>query len=227
MRGILHLTVLGGLILGVAQIASAQSHTFTFEGLTDEGWGSGFGADADRTNPIVNIGGSNRMQVSNTDGFQESGVASGSGTPFFNAMAAAAANPAGYELAYDWYIDTTQVSNATFFQIGSYVNGGDGFYAQNFGTVKEVELNGQQLTSGQVFSGTVTVPFTTYNNGTSTLTPGLTFYRLGLIENSGAGAIVPVYFDNISVRPVPEPASLALLGLGIPAVALRRRRRMA
>jgi len=225
MRSLLRLAVLGGLILGAAQVASAQSHTFTFEGLTDEGWGGAFNDDAGRTNPIVNIGGSNRMQVSNTDGFQETAVASGTGSSFFNAMAAAAANPAGYELAYDWYVDTTGASGATFLQFGSYVNTGSSYYAQNFpGTGKEVELNGTQLASGQTFSGSVTVPFTAYGS----IPAGETFLRLGLIENSGTGALVPgIYFDNISIRPIPEPASLAMLGLGVSALALRRRGRTA
>ena len=231
MSPFLRMTVIGGLLLGAAQVAAAQvSHTFTFDGTTDEGWGGAFDDDAGRTNPIVNIGGSNRMQVSNTDAFQETAVGAGvaavgdTGNSFFEAMKAAATNPADYELSYDWYVDTTG-ANAQFLQFGSYVNTGSGYYAQNFpGTGKEAELDGTQLSSGQSFSGTVRVPFTTYG----AIPGGQTFYRLGLIVNTAAGATVPgVYFDNISVRPVPEPASLAVFGLAVGALALRRRSRTA
>ena len=54
--------------------------------------------------------------------------------------------------------------------------------------------------------------------------PADTFFRLGLIEG-GDGAAQAVYFDNISVTPVPEPASLSLLALVLPAWWMARRRR--
>ena len=230
MRHVLRAAALIGLVVGAAQVASAQSATFNYETGTDQGWGTGFGDDASANWTVSSVGGSQRMLVPNTDGFQEAGFGTGNTSdPFFLAMAAAAANPAGYKLSYDWYVDASQVSNATFLQLGSFVNAGNGFYSQNFpATGKEVELNGTQLTSGQVLSGHVDVPFTTYVDGTNaTLPTGQTFYRIGLIENAGAGAVIPVYFDNVSVAPVPEPASLALLGLGVPALALRRRRKTA
>jgi hypothetical protein len=212
---------LGGLVLlGAAQAASAQSHTWTFESLTDEGWGAGFGNDASATFPIENIGGSNRMRVANTASFQDAGHEGGNtSSTFFLAMQAAAANPSGYEFHYDWLVDTTQVTGGTFAQLGSYVNTGSGYYAQNFpATGKEAEINGAQLASGQVLTGSVNVPFTAYG----TIPPGESFYRIGLIINTDASAL-PVHYDNISIRPVPEPSALALVGLGALG-ALRRRR---
>ena len=40
----------------------------------------------------------------------------------------------GYEISYDWYVDTSAYgANAgTFMQIGTYVNTGSGYYAQDF-----------------------------------------------------------------------------------------------
>jgi hypothetical protein len=48
--------------------------------------------------------------------------------------------------------------------------------------------------------------------------------RLGLIMN-GDGSAATVYFDNISVTPIPEPASLCLMGLAAAALWMIRRRR--
>lgn len=212
--------------------ASAQTHTFTFEGGTDEGWGTGFGNDASATYPIDNIGGSNRMRVTNTASFQDAGVEAGVTAPptppfpsFFAAMFAAAAAEATYEISYDWYVDTSLPTGgppATFLQVATYVNTGSGYYAQDFPAVgKDVELNGTQMASGQVFQGTVTETFTAKGFD---MPAGESFYRLGLIINTDQA--VQVHFDNIRVGPVvPEPTTLALAGIGLGAVAVRRRNR--
>lgn len=220
MRSTLALATLAVLALGVH--ASAQSHTFDFEDGTDQGWGTGFGNDASATYPIVNIGGSNRMAIVQSSSFQEAGrQTSNPAETFYQAMLAAAANEAGYEISYDWYVDTslTPGANGNFLQLATYVNSGSGYYAQDFpGTGKDVELNGTQLASGQVFSGTVTETLAAKGFD---IPAADTFFRLGLIAN-GDGTPT-IYYDNISVRPiVPEPASLATLALG--GLALRRRR---
>jgi hypothetical protein len=211
------------LLLGAVQVHS-QSVTFDFQDGTDQGWGTGFGTDASANFSIQNVGGSLRMYVPRTGGFQEAGQAHGAdGSPFYLTMQAAAANPAGYNISYDWYVDTsTWGANAgTFFQIGSYVNSGSGYYNQDFGPVKEVELNGTQLASGQVFSGTVTFNMAAVGY---TMPPADTFFRFGFIEN-GNGSAQGVHFDNISISPVPEPTSAALLALGSSGLLFLARRK--
>jgi hypothetical protein len=44
---------------------------------------------------------------------------------------------------------------------------------------------------------------------------------------NGDGSAATVYFDNISITPVPEPTSLSLLALAAPALWVIRRRRSA
>jgi hypothetical protein len=99
MTSLLRLTALVALVVIVglaAQTASGQvSHTFTFDsGATDEGWASPFAGTDDKTFSIVNIGGSNRIQIPNTDSFQDAGrgegiLVGGTGSTFFQSMAAA------------------------------------------------------------------------------------------------------------------------------------------
>ena len=157
-------------------------------------------------------------------GFQVANVSHGSdGSAFYNAMSAAAANPAGYDISYNYYIDTSTFSGATFLQIGTFVNTGSGYYAQDFTSPYEVQLNGTQLASGQVFQGQVTINMAAVGFD---MPPADTFFRLGLIEN-GSGTGTGVYFSNISVSPIPEPASLAMFGLGLAAGTAFLRRRKA
>ena len=223
MRILCCVAAAAALLLG-AGYASAQSVLYDFESGTDQGWGHKFDSDASESFPIVNAGGSNRMLVARNGDFQEAERNTGDATdPLFQAMNAASANEAGYVISYDYRIDTSTFAGGagTFLQLGTYVNTGSGYYAQNFGTPKEFELGSADLASGQVFSGTVTQTFAAKGFD---LPAGQTFFRLGLIIN-GDGANQAVSFDNISVRPVPEPAALAGLALGLHLLALRRGRR--
>jgi hypothetical protein len=201
------------LWLGSSQ-ASAQSVTYDFETLNDQGFGHKFNNDASETFPIVNIGGSNRMEVLRNGDFQEADISTGnSGDALYQALLAASANEAGATVSYDWYVDPnlSPGNYGTFLQLGTYYNEGSDAYAQDFpGTGKEVELNGTQLGGTQVLSGHVA--FTLASKGID-IPSGETFFRFGLIIN-GDGSQSKVYYDNISISNVPEPASLALLGFG-------------
>jgi hypothetical protein len=207
-------------LLGLGAIqAQAQAITYNFADDTSDGWAnSGFNPAPLAT--VATIGTQNYIYLP-IGGFQVGNVAAGSGA-LFNAMAAAAADPAGYQISYNYYINTATFSpSATYLQVGTFWNQGDGYYAQDYGTPNELQLSGAQIASGDIFTGTVTI------NVGAIYSPvaGDTFYRLGLVENSnGTGG---VYFTDISVSPVPEPASLALFGLGLAAGTAFLRRRKA
>ena len=218
MQRVWALAAVAVVLLGVSR-ASAQSAIFTFEGGNDQGWGAGFGNDASRVLPIDFIGGSNRMRVLRTGSFQETGrETSNPGEDVYQALLAASANEAAYHFDYDWYVDTSAGGFGNFLQIGTYINTGNGYYAQSG---NEVELNGEQLASGQVFSGTVSRTFASRGYD---MPAAQTFFRPGLILN-GDGTAANVHFDNIRFYAVPEPASLALLAITAPALLLAIRRR--
>ncbi len=227
MKHKINLAAVAALSLGAIQ-AYGQSFTANFEDGTDDGFGLKFSNDASASFPVVNIGGSFRMGILRTGAFQEADRASQGSDTFLAAMNAAANNPSGYVLSYDWYVDTSLSPGnyGTFLQVGSYINSGGGAYAQDFGAVKEVELNGTQLASGQVFSGTFSETFTQMYGTLAAGFLGQTFMREGLILN-GDGTAATVYIDNFSIQPVPEPATLSLLGLAVPALWMMRRRRSA
>ena len=220
MKTTIPLAAAVAVVLGAIQALGQPSVTYTFSDGTANSWSaSGFGSTPLAS--VVNIGTNNYINVP-LGGFQVANVGhSADGSAFYNAMQAAAANPTGYNISYDWNINTAPFSGATFLQVGTFVNTGSGYYAQDFGAVKEVELNGTQLASGQVFSGHVS--FNVAAVGFA-MPPADTFFRLGLIEN-GSGTGVSVSFTDISVSAIPEPASLSLLCLAAPALWMIRRRR--
>jgi hypothetical protein len=211
--------------LGAIQ-AQGQSVTYTFSDNTSDGWSLG-GFSSGTLPTVSNIGGANYIYIP-IGGFQVANVASGySGNlaGFNAAMSAAMNNPAGYDISYNYYINTATFStNSTYLQVGTFVNTGSGYYAQDYGSPNEVQLNGTQLASGQIFSGTVTINLAAvgYNDSSAA---SETFFRLGIIENSnGSGG---VYFNDITIAPVPEPATLSLCGLGVASGLLFLRRRKA
>lgn len=216
------------LLIGTIQ-ARSQSVTYDFQDNTDQGFGLKFSNDASASFSIVNIGGSLRMQVPRTGAFQEADRASQGADSLLAAMNAAVLNPSGYRISYDWYVDTSLSPGnyGTFLQMGTYINAGGGAYTQDFpGSGKDVELNGTQLASGQIFSGTVTETFTQKYGALDPGFLGQSFMRVGFILN-GDGAAANVYFDNITISEVPEPATLSLLGLAAPALWMISRRRSA
>ena len=211
------------LLAGALQL-QAQSITFDFQDGTDQGFGNKFSNDGSFAFPIVNIGGSLRMEVLRNGDFQEADRASVGADAFLAAMNAAVLDPGNYLISYDWYVDTSLSPGnyGNFLQIGTYINSGGGAYVQDFPAVKDVELNGADLASGNLFSGTVSETLTTKYGALDPGFLGQGFMRFGLIIN-GDGAAATVYFDNISIAPVPEPSPAAFLLLAVPALWLMRR----
>jgi hypothetical protein len=214
--------------LGLAAIqAQGQSLTYTFSDGTSDGWANaGFSGTPPAS--ISNIGGQNYVYLPFV-GFQSGNDASDSSgnlAGFNAAMAAAIGNPSGYAISYNYYINTAAISGATFLQLGVFVNTGSGYYEQDYSTPNQVQFNGTQLTSGQVFTGTVTENLGTITGGVND-TATETYYRLGLIENTTSGATGGVYFTDINITPVPEPATLSLCGLGLASGLMFLRRRKA
>ena len=200
----------------------AQSVVFTFSDATSDGWAnSGFGDTPAAT--VVNISGQNYISLP-VGGFQVGNVTSSTSTlsDFGPAMAAAAANPAGYQISYNYYIDTsTWTGSPTYLQVGTFVNSGSGYYAQDYGSPRQLQLDGTAMASGLVYSGTVSV---TLAASAYAIPTADTFFRLGLIVNSNGTGVVD--FTDISVAPVPEPSTFALCALSSLGGmwALRRRK---
>src|SRR5208282_1506566 len=109
---------------GVIQ-AQGQSVTFNFSDNTSDGWVNG-GFTTSPASTVVTIGGNNYISET-LGGYQVANVNSGtvSGAPaatFNSAFLAALENPAGYDLTYNYSINTstyTPASVGTYLQLAS------------------------------------------------------------------------------------------------------------
>jgi hypothetical protein len=225
-RNLACMALTAAALLGAVQ-AQGQSITYTFSAgtnATSEGWANA-GFSGTPVASVSTIGGQNYI-FEPVGGFQVGNDASdsvGNLAGFNAAMSAAINNPAGYDISYNYYINTAAFTGATFLQLGIFVNTGTGYYAQDYSTPNQISFNGTQLASGQIFTGTVTESLATMGvNDPNAATE--TYFRLGLIEN-GNGTGTGVYYTDISVSPVPEPATLSLCGLGLAGLAFLRRRK--
>lgn len=215
--------------IAVPEASAAIYLNLDFEGGTDQGFGTGFGNDASASYPIVSIGGSKRMEVLDTQPFQQAGRETGNPADGqYIGMLAASANEALYTLSYDWYVDTSLFPSnySTFLALGTYVHTGSGYYANDYSFPGvDVELSAAQLSSGQVFSGTVTETFAAKGFN---MPLGETFFRFGFLI-VGDGSQAKIYLDNIkiadvSTAAVPEPLSvLVWTGLAFVGFVIAKR----
>ena len=101
--------------LGVIQV-QAQSVTYTFADSTSDGWATA-GFSGARSLQFQTIGGQNYIYVPFGSGFQSANDASDSAgnlAGFNAAMSAAILNPSGYDISYNYYINTADYFRRDF-----------------------------------------------------------------------------------------------------------------
>jgi len=229
MRSGVYLSAAAAALLFLGSRASAQV-LWTFSDGTSDGWDTGgFSSPGGTPNTIDSIAGTNYIHVP-IGGFQVDNFGTGGtnatvpqSAQLLATMNLAEATPTAWNLSFTYYINTADFTGASaassYLQLGAFVNDGTGDYAQA-GTL--FSLNGTQVASGSVFTGTVTTTLAAAGLTVPTANLPQTFWRLGLIEN-GDQTNYFVDFTNISITPVPEPASICGLSAMGAMLLLRRR----
>jgi len=130
-------------------------------------------------------------------------------------------------LSIDWTVPGPGTASGGYEHLINVVmNSQHGGYV-NLGTTPlttQYYFNGGGMSPVTVYG--VTVNYDAYKAGMTGGTPG-TYFQIEITTQSGGGAPGPMYFDNISLNTVPEPASFGILGLSAAGLMGRRRRRSA
>ena len=98
----------------------------------------------------------------------------------------------------------------SYFQLGVAFNYNNHWNDYWGSSVAYATVNGQDTT-------TVEIPYHIYG-----VSAGITYFSMGIMYSSDYAPVLPFYVDSIEV--VPEPSTLALVGLGALGLALLRRR---
>jgi len=228
MQGLLGVAALAvASLLPAARSGAASIGTFE-TGL--EGWGpSGFSSKpitVTQSNVVASEG-SNSLAVKQTgDGFSWNTKREGNTTtpsdPFYVAWNSIADVPESQvQIEMDVIYHHADIpDNATFMNMSMYLNNPNGFR----------QVDNLALDDGAHIAGNIDqtihliVPLTAFSGFGDKVPANANFYQLGWSMNGNWGAgDATVYYDNIQINVVPEPASAALLALG--ALPLLRRRR--
>ena len=206
-------------VLSFVTAAQGQLH-FDFEsGLQD--WGiSGFGNGTETVGLSAfgaTEGSAQALSMSHSGGdfsWDASWVSGDAGNSVYQALSAAAANPAGKTIEFDFTFSANGLPTFVDFSNVTFSLQSDAGFKQ-VSNVAEI--------GGTAMDATFHVSLPLDSGDLAGTTVDSSFYRLTFGPNVNAGGPPSTwYVDNIRI--VPEPTSAGLLGFGVIAWMLRRRR---